>query len=286
MVKREDRELSLPDLRFVPVEAVVPHEMEDLRRARALARRLREEGVLLNPPIVTPVERPGEEVRYVLLDGANRYSAVRAAKFPHILVQAVRYDDRRLHLSSWHHALEQEPAEDLARELGAIQGLTLRPRGLEEARAALAEREALAFIVGPGEEATTLHGGHDLAERTAILTAMVEIYRGRFPIHRVSTDSFPSARARLPEASLLVVFPNFEKAEILDGALTGARFPAGITRHLIPGRALRLHMPLDRLADAAESLEVKNLWLQEWVARRVATHHVRFYEESTILFDE
>jgi len=286
MVKREDRELSLPDLRFVPIESLVPHEMEDLRRARALARRLREEGTLLNPPIVAPVESPGAGERYVLLDGANRYSAVRAAKFPHILVQAVRYEDPRIQLSTWHHALEQEPAEDLARELGGIPGLTLRPRPLDEARSALAAREALAFIVGPGPEATTLQGGRDLAERTAILTAVVEIYRGRFPIHRVSTDSFSAARARLPEASLLVVFPDFEKAEILDGALEGARFPAGITRHLIPGRALRLHMPLDRLADAAESLEEKNRWLKEWVSRRVATHHVRFYEESTILFDE
>jgi hypothetical protein len=286
MVKREDRELSLPDLRFVPIDSLVPHEMEDLRRARALARRLREEGMLMNPPIVAPVDSPGAGERYVLLDGANRYCAVRAAKFPHLLVQVVRYEDPRIHLSTWHHALEQEPAGDLTRDLGGIDGLTLHVRPLEEARAALAAREALAYIVGPGADAVSLHGGRDLADRTAILTAVVEIYRGRFPIHRVSTDSFPAARARLPEASLLVVFPSFEKAEILGVALQGARLPAGITRHLIPGRALRLHMPLDRLADAAESLEEKNRWLGEWIARRVATHHVRFYEESTILFDE
>ena len=286
MVKREDRELSLPDLRFVPVDSLVPHEMEDLRRARALARRLREEGDLKNPPIVAPVASPGDGERYVLLDGANRYSAVRAAKFPHILVQAVRYDDPRVILSTWHHALDQEPAEDLARELKAIRGLSLRVGSLEAARAALSAREALAYVVGSEAEATTLHGGRTPAERMALLEAVVEIYRGRFPIHRVSTESLPAARARLPEVSLLVVFPKFEKAEVLEVALQGARFPAGITRHLIPGRALRLHVPLDRLADAAQPAEEKNRWLAEWIARRVATHHVRFYEESTILFDE
>lgn len=286
MVKREDRELSLPDLRFVPVGSLVPHEMEDLRRARALARRLREEGELKNPPIVTPVAPAETGERYALLDGANRFSAVRAAKFPHILVQVVRYDDPRIVLSTWHHALDQERAEDLVRELRAIDALSLRTRPPEEARDALAAREALAYIVGPGAEAVTLHGGRDPAERMALLGSVVEIYRGQFPIHRVSTDSFAAARSRLPEVSLLVVFPRFEKAEILEVAMQGARFPAGITRHLIPGRALRLHMPLDRLANAAETIEEKNRWLRDWIARRVATHHVRFYEESTILFDE
>jgi hypothetical protein len=286
MVTREDRELSLPDLRFVPVASLVPHEMEDLRRAKALARRLREEGELKNPPIVAPIGPEGAGERYVLLDGANRFSAVRTARFPHILVQAVRYDDPRIVLSTWHHALDQEPAEDLIRELRAIEGLSLRSRPVEEARAALASREALAYIVGEDGGPVTLCGGRSLAERMALLGSVVEIYRGRFPIHRVSTDSFAAARARLPEASLLIVFPRFEKAEIIEVATQEARFPAGITRHLIPGRALRLHMPLDRLADAVEPLEQKNRWLADWIARRVATHHVRFYEESTILFDE
>lgn len=286
MGTREDRELSLPDLRFVPVEAVVPHETEDQRRARVLARRLREEGVLKNPPIVALVAPAGGEERFVLLDGANRTSAVRAAGFPHILVQAVRYEDPRIVLGTWHHALEQEPADDLARKLRDIEGLTVRERPAQEAREALEARRAVAYVEGPAGRALELAGGRDLTERMALLSAVVEIYRGRFPIHRVSTDSFSAARARVRDASVLVVFPRFEKSEVLEIAALGARCPAGVTRHLIPGRALRLHVPLHRLADAVEPLEAKNRWLAEWIARRVASHHVRFYEESTILFDE
>ncbi|HEY7727939.1 MAG TPA: hypothetical protein VID50_05750 [Candidatus Eisenbacteria bacterium] len=286
MVTRDDSELSLPDLRFVPVASLLPHEMEDVRRARALARRLREEGEMKNPPVVAPVASPAAGDRYVLLDGANRYSAVRASRFPDILVQRVRYEDPRIVLSTWHHALEEEPAGDLARELGRINGLTLETRPIEEARAALAAREALAYVAGSQAEAVALRGGGDLAGRMALLSAVVEIYRGRFPIHRVTTESLSAARARLPRTSVMVVFPTFEKREILDAACEGALLPAGITRHLIPGRALRVHMPLDRLADAVESVEEKNRWLHDWIARRVATHRVRFYEESTILFDE
>src|SRR5258705_576127 len=80
----------LPDLRFVAVDLLVPHEKEDQRRTESLAVRLRESGLLRNPPIVTPA---GSDERFVVLDGANRGSTVRAAGFPHLVVPAVRYYD-------------------------------------------------------------------------------------------------------------------------------------------------------------------------------------------------
>ncbi|MCC6649807.1 MAG: hypothetical protein IT348_01505, partial [Candidatus Eisenbacteria bacterium] len=48
-------DFRLPDLRFVPVDAVFPHEYNDLQRTEPLVRKLRESGVMRNPPIVTQV---------------------------------------------------------------------------------------------------------------------------------------------------------------------------------------------------------------------------------------
>ncbi len=42
----------VPDLRFVPVQALLPHERHDPQRSRPLIVRLRESGVLSNPPVV------------------------------------------------------------------------------------------------------------------------------------------------------------------------------------------------------------------------------------------
>ncbi|MER3461009.1 MAG: hypothetical protein C4303_07905 [candidate division GAL15 bacterium] len=64
----------MPVLRFVPVEALIPHEQADRMRTEPLAERLRTEGVLKNPPVVTPIP---DELRYVVLDGANRVAAAR-----------------------------------------------------------------------------------------------------------------------------------------------------------------------------------------------------------------
>jgi hypothetical protein len=43
---------------------------------------------------------------------------------------------------------------------------------------------------------------------------------------------------------------------------------------------------MERLADRARSLDEKNRWLDEWLLQKLHQRHVRFYEESTVLFDE
>jgi len=83
-----------------------------------------------------------------------------------------------------------------------------------------------------------------------------------------------------------MVFPHFEPAEVLELAGGGSLLPAGITRHLIRWRALRVNVPIDVMADGARNLEQKNDWLHRWLEDRWAQRQVRFYEESTVLFDE
>ncbi len=277
---------KLPDLRIVPSELLVPHEREDETRAGRLSERLRHSGVLKNPPIVTEVRSPERGECLVVLDGANRVSAARASDLPHFLVQVVRYEDPGIELTTWHHALSGFAYESLERELAGIPGLTLRHEGLSHARALLARREAVAYVVSGEDGALTLHGGRELHEQNALLNAVVDLYRDRVPFHRVSGDSLSGAKARLPDVTALVVYPTFQPDEILEIATSGARLPAGITRHVIPGRALRLNIPLETLADPGRSLEEKNRWLASWVAERMAQKNVRFYEESTVLFDE
>ncbi len=150
----------------------------------------------------------------------------------------------------------------------------------------LARREAIAFVALPADRAITLHGGLDLHQHNAVLNTVVDAYRARTRFYRVAGDSLVDARAEHPEVTALVVFPHFEPDEVLELATSGARLPAGITRHVIPWRALRLNMPLDRLADTRSTLAEKNTWLAEWLREKVHQRQVRFYQESTVLFDE
>jgi len=282
----EHEAFPLPDLRFVPVEALVPHEQHDAHRMDALAQKLREEPALKNPPVVSPLGTPGGTgARFVVLDGANRATAAREAGFPHMVVQVVRYEEPHVRLATWYHALADLQPNELQRELMRIPGLTCHTEERIHGRALLARREALACVVSDFAAVITLLGGADLEQRNALLNAVVDIYRHR-KFYRVATDSLAAARVRHPDVTATIVFPHFEPDEILELAMSGARLPAGITRHLIRWRALRVNVPIERLADTRQTLDEKNRWLAAWVADRAATRHVRFYEESTVLFDE
>jgi len=279
------RSFALPDLRIVPVETLIPHEHHDERRTGPLTARITEQRVLKNPPIVTLLaRRPGE--RYVVLDGANRTAAARESGLPHMAVQVVRYQAPDVRLLTWNHALTGMSAADLGAALQAVPGLKTSVDRVDHARALLARREILAYVLTPGADALTLDAEGDSAAGNEILNAAVERYRGGAKVYRVASDSLADAQERIAAATALIVFPHFDPAEILELAATGARLPAGITRHLIAWRALRVNIPLELLADQERSREEKDGWVRRWMRERMERHQVRFYEESTVVFDD
>jgi hypothetical protein len=280
-------DVRLPDLRFVPVEAVFPHEFHDLQRTRPLVEKLRESGVMRNPPIVTPVGDGHRVARtFVVLDGANRTTAAKAAGWPHIVAQVVRYETPHVQLFTWFHGLTRSARAELEPALAGIAGLSSRHEKLLHARAMLARREALACVVLDEGDALVLQGGGSLHERNALLNEVVRVYQDRVPYIRVTTDSLAQARHEHPEISALVVFPRFDPSEVIELAGAGEHLPAGITRHLIQWRALRLNVPLDLCMDTRMPIERKNEWLRKWLDERLVTRQVRFYEEPTVMFDE
>ena len=280
-------DFHLPDLRFVPVDAVFPHEWHDEQRSGPLVARLRESGVLSNPPIVTQVgDGQRVEPRFVVLDGANRSTAARVAGWPHIVVQVVRYETPAVSLHTWYHALTADARDVLEEALPAIPGLIASRESRLHARAMLARREALAAVMLGDDDALTLSGGRTLRERNALLNHVVHVYQDRVPYVRVATDSLAQARNEHPEISALVVFPRYDPSEVIELAGSGEHLPAGITRHLIQWRALRLNIPIELCEDPVRTLEQKNAWLREWTEQRLRHRRVRFYEEPTVLFDE
>jgi len=274
--------MQLPDLRILPLDRLVPHERTDPRRVNPLLARIRQEDVLRNPPIVAPFGN-GEDL-FVVLDGANRVTALRMLGVPHVLVQVVDY--AQVQLFVWHHAITQCSVEALRDQIYDIPRLRTHEGDLTSARAALARREALAFIsCDDTHQACILCGGSDVRERTELLNQLVDTYEGCAKVQRTTSDNLSEVRRSFPDASAVVVFPRYEPAEIVDLARTGVRLPAGITRHVLPLRALRLNYPMSVLCSDAP-LAQKQGHLSEWVHECILNRRVRTYAEPTVLFDE
>jgi len=276
------RQPEMPDLRVVPVADLLLHEQHDAQRSEPLVQRLKAEGVLKNPPIVAAI---GGQERYVVLDGANRVTAAKVLGMPHIAVQVVDYEDPELILDTWHHLIKGLKCEHFQRVIGEVDGVEVETTDLMQARAQLARREILAFVQYPQGAVCSLHALGNLHQRTQRLNDIVDAYKVQSRIFRANTDHLPALQPFYDDIAALVVFPRFAPAEIVDLARVGAYLPAGITRHLIPRRALRINLPLTAL-DSEASLAEKNTWLIEWMKQKVASKTVRYYQESSFLFDE
>lgn len=269
--------MNLPDLRILPLELLVPHERTDPRRVDPLIERLHHEAVLRNPPIVAPIDE-----RFVVLDGANRTTAFQRLRMPHILAQVVNYDQVRLEV--WHHVLTRCDANELLEKIVGIRGLRLNESDHVSARASLARRESLAFV-SIENNTICLSGGDNLIERTRLLNELTDAYEGCAHVQRTTSDHLEDARKSFADAVAVVVFPCYDRAEIIDLARTGVRVPAGITRHVLPLRALRLNYPMQALQNDIP-LDEKQNQLSAWIHEKIQTRQARTYTEPTILFDE
>ncbi|MCI0519832.1 MAG: ParB N-terminal domain-containing protein [Chloroflexi bacterium] len=275
-----------PDLRILPLSLLVEHEFNDAQRTEPLARRLEAEGLLKNPPLVTPLGR--DDPRYVVLDGANRITALHWLGYPHILAQVVPYQLPQVTLTTWHHVIEGMDPKSLTAELTALEGVDLILTDRMRARAGLARREYLMYVIRADNEvfaarpAAPRRAVHD---QNRLLNALVDTYKERSTLHRVMTEDLEEVKQLYPQMAGMVVFPQYDPSEVLELARDGELLPAGLTRHLIQGRALRINYRLSELK-SDEPLEEKNARLRSWLLNKLSTKEVRFYGETTFLFDE
>lgn len=273
---------ALPELRIVAVADLLLHERHDVQRCEPLVQRLAGEQMLRNPPIAAAIGNG--DSRYVVLDGANRVTACERLGLPHVAVQVVDYGGEVV-LDCWHHLVAGIATRDFAAALARLPGISVEPADPAHARALLARREAIAAIAYPGGAHCAVRGEGSLHERVARLNDMVELYRGAAQVHRVNTDRIDALIARHDAVTALVMFTRHDPAEIVELARVGAALPAGITRHVVACRALRIDLPLALLREPG-SLEDKNAWLADWARRKIASRQVRYYQESTFVYDE
>jgi hypothetical protein len=273
----------LPDLRVVRTGELLAHERPDRQRAATLAQRLCADGVLKNPPIASPLGH--DSPAYVIMDGANRVIALSVIGAPHTLAQVMDYDSGQVELSAWNHLIAGLGWDDLFAALTEIEGLEIALVGQESARIGLERHDFLACLISPQGDCYGLRGGHDLHSRTALINTVVDTYKERGQLHRTTAHQIEEVAQHYDEITGLLIFPRYEPNEILTLVRSGEYLPPGVTRHLITGRALRVNYPLDELM-SDRSLAGKNQRLAKWFRRKVNTRQVRYYAESTYLFDE
>ena len=268
---------ELPELHIVGLDDVVLHEDPDMERVARLVDRFSADGVLKNPPVVGR----SKGHRRIVLDGANRVTALRKLGYSHVLVQELDLFDPALTLGSWHHAIERFSAEELLEHAASIPGVTLR----EEEAKPVNSVPGLARFHFPPRRVVSLQGGEGLDERVNQLHQLTQVYHRFSYFDRVSYTKMDDLIRNYRNLTALLSFKPFTVEDLQKLTHWDRRVPSGVTRMLLPKRALRFNLQLEMLR-AGLSVEEKESWLQQTILEKVADKSIRFYQEPTFFFDE
>jgi len=277
---------AIPELRLVPTEHVQFHEHPERARTLRLVERLRAERVLRHPPIVAELASG----RYMLLDGANRCSAFAEIGLPEIPVQVIDYGDPGVQLKGWHHLLLEGRKLDLHAVFDAIPGVELRAVPRAQLGPLLELRSAYAVLVDPSGDCWGLFAKPPAARAlrpwVQVLEQVVASYEGKTELERIKMADY----ATLPRVfdsveHQLCLFPVFTKIELLDLAGDGILIPTGVSRHIVPGRALGLNVGLEFLTELPSAGE-RTAFFTRFVERLEVEGRIRLYEEAVFILNE
>lgn len=269
---------ELPDMQIVSLDGVVLHEEPDRERVAQLIEKFSADGVLKNPPVVGRVDTGGQ---MVVLDGANRLTALQKLDIPHVLVQVVDLDDPGLTIDCWHHAVEYLTSEMLLNGSTAIRGVTVE----EGSRISPGDPSVLCRLIFTDGRHLLLRGSDDLIESVGQLKDFTAAYHRFAYFDRVSYTDIDHLQRNYRNFTALVSFRGYTKDDLRVITAGGTTVPSGITRVLLPKRALRFNLRIDTLRSQL-TLEEKQVWLKETIRSKVAEKSIRFYREPTFMFDE
>ncbi len=276
-----------PDLQLVPTERIRFHEHPERRRTLGLMERIQQQGRLRNPPIVAAMP----DGDYLLLDGANRVSALAELGYSHIPVQVVNYGDPAVQLKGWHHLLIDSGLLDLRSAYRDLSEVNLRSVDQNQLSPLLELREVFAILA---EDDDTFWGLFtkrtqreiEIHERIKVLEAVVAAYEGQSQLERIKLADYSQLSEVVSAVEhRLILFPVLHKEELLHLAAQRIMIPTGLTRHLIPGRALGIDVDLSFLIELRSDNE-KVRHFQQYIDELSMRGRIRFYEESVFIMNE
>ena len=272
---------ELPDLKIVPIDQIIFHEEPDFDRSSSLKLFLQKDGKLKNPPVVAYYQN-GEHI--ILLDGANRITALKRLNMKDVLVQRVNMFDPDLLFLHWHHAVEKFSKQEFLDKLISIEGVIVE-ESPQQKISPLENDNRLCQIQFADKSVFNVLSDSDLLKSVDLLNRITDIYKGITYMDRVSYTNLTHLKTHYPDFCALICFKKITKEDLITIVQNSQKLPSGITRIILPKRALRLNVPLDILRFNAP-VEEKNHWLQQRINLQVKDKSIRFYYEPTFLFDE
>ena len=204
----------------------------------------------------------------------------------HMLVQVVHFGAESLKLRTWNRVILGMSPTALFDAIASRTETVPLPGERKERLETVAAGERLAYLSLPDGSGWALG-----RERERLLARVEDLQRLLAAVedlgHSERTGEVEAGALieTYPDLAGLLVFPAFEIEEVIEVAKAGLCLPSGLTRFIVSPRALRVNYPIERLTSSL-GREQKQRELEAWIQEKLRARHVRFYAESTFLFDE
>jgi hypothetical protein len=275
---------KLPKITLVEADRLLLHEEPDRRRLESIRTRIGADGAIRHPLVAA---RDHGAASHILLDGVNRYMALRSLGCRLVPVQEVDFDDEGLTLSTWHHAVEDLEAEMIIADSPVPVSAVPFEGEFTPAGDFLPRYGDGCFccIVAPGGRGFAVSAHGSMLSRLETIRHVVRRIGSAGTMDRVSYTNMLDLAKNYPRFSALVCYREFSKRDVLELAIAGVRFPGGVTRFGVPKRTLSFGVPLSLLQNGG-SLEEKEAALQRMITDKIRERKIRIYEEPTFYFDD
>lgn len=271
---------SLLSLQVVPLAKVSPHEEVDDKRVARLMAAIEANPRLIDPPIATYWNG-----RYVILDGATRFTAFKRLGFAHMIFQIVDAAQESFTLDTWYHAISSDqPFANLLARLQQLDGVLFQKLLPDETQSVFQDEVALCYFLDCNGRVTLAKAAPDVVHLD-VMNDLVASYTDWGSVERTLLSDLPRLTEQFPQLTAVAIFPPFAPETVFDVASKGGFVPAGLTRFVIPGRILRLNMDLDRLKKN-DTLAAKRTWFKKYLTDRLTSSRLRYYQEPVVLLDD
>ncbi|MBX7046589.1 MAG: hypothetical protein K1X86_12215 [Ignavibacteria bacterium] len=270
------------ELKVLKLSDIKLHEAtENVRRTRVLDRI--NEAKYLNNPII--VGRYDNDL--ILLDGANRYSSIKALGCKLIIAQIINYKSPKTVLDVWNHLVYDDFNLDIVKDFCKKNKINCKHISFSEGKKILDKNFHHILVTDTaGTDTILIDLSKNFKKCLEQLAMLGELYFTKYGFDRSESEiKITELRKFTRKKGVLFLYPRFQKSHIVKIARNNLRVPAGLTRHLIHNRVLHVRYQISKLKDA-DSLEKKNAEFIKDITAKIDDNKVRQYNESVIIFDE
>lgn len=265
MGKSELLDDMLKSLEIRETKNLLSHEQTISKNLKRLKQGMLNIGHLVDPLVV-------DNKSNVVLDGNHRMKVLEVIECPYAACQVVDYQDPEIQVGTWYPVTKL----DAKQVLEGKENVTLEKVDYEQGKKAIEELKA-PFVIRNKEDIYLVNPGkYKLKEMVEEQVFVLSNFESKDLLYTPDSE----AEYYLGKGYNLLERRIYTKEEIIKTAEDHAPFPPKSTRHLIPGRIIRLNMKLGWLHRKKEDATTE---LHNMLNTRAYAGNVRRYYESVVV---